>query len=169
MTNDMECLNIHDAYKGNDQVQVANGTHIPISHVGETFISGPRYSLHLKNVLLTPRISKNLVPANKLANDNNYFLELHPSSLFVKDLTTRTTLLHGKAKDGMYPVPTPSSIRQAHHQAHHVSTSKELWHRRLGHPASPIIQAILHSNKLAFSPSKNTAMHVIGKSSSTPL
>jgi histone deacetylase 1/2 len=35
-----------------------------------------------------------------------------------------------------------------------------LWHRRLGHPASPIGQAILSTNKLVSSPNKESVSHV---------
>jgi hypothetical protein len=119
MTNDMERLDLQDAYKGNDQIQVVNGMHIPISDIGDSFIPGSSNSLHLKNVPHTPKISKNLVSAHKLTNDNQCFVEVHPTSFFVKDLTTRTTLLHGKARDGLYPIPTPSRTHHANLAATH--------------------------------------------------
>ena len=77
MTNDMERLHVQENYKGHDQIQVANGTHIPILHVGDSSLPGSNQSsLRLKNVLHTPHISKNLVSANRLTRDNNCFVEL---------------------------------------------------------------------------------------------
>jgi hypothetical protein len=103
MTNDIERLHVHENYKGNEQIQVANGTHIPILHIGESSLSGFSRPLRLSNVLHAPRISKNLLSTHKLANDNHCLIELHPEYFFVKDLTTRATLLQGRAQDGLYP------------------------------------------------------------------
>jgi histone deacetylase 1/2 len=149
MTNDLERLHVHENYRGNEQIQVANGKHIPILHIGDSSLSGSTRNLHLSNVLHSPYISKNLLSTHKLANDNDCFVEIHPSSFCVKDLKTRATLLRGRAHGGLYPVPP----HQPHHrrclpQAHSIALSKEPWHRRLGHPAPPIVQAILQSNKL---------------------
>jgi hypothetical protein len=149
MTNDLERLHVHENYRGNEQIQVANGKHIPILHIGDSSLSGSTRNLHLSNVLHSPYISKNLLSTHKLANDNDCFVEIHPSSFCVKDLKTRATLLRGRAHGGLYPVPP----HQPHHrrclpQAHSIALSKEPWHHRLGHPAPPIVQAILQSNKL---------------------
>jgi hypothetical protein len=113
MTNDMERLHVQEAYKGTDQIQVANGTHIPILHVGDSSIPGLKSPLHLKSVLHSPHISKNLISTSKLAFDNGCFVELHPFSFYVKDRITKEIRLHGRAQDGLYPVPA-NHLRQAH-------------------------------------------------------
>jgi hypothetical protein len=82
MTNDMERLHTHETYKGNEQIQVANGTHIPIVCIGQSSLSGSSRPLRLSNVLHAPHISKNLLSTGKLTNDNNCFIELHPESFF---------------------------------------------------------------------------------------
>ena len=135
--------------------------HIPILHVGDSVIPGSKHPLLLKDVLYAPNLSKNLLSANKLGFDNNCFVELHPDSFLVKDRTTRATLLHGRSQGGLYPVsPQPRHPATRRHQAHLTAPSKELWHRRLGHPASPIVQAILSTNKLVSSSNKESVSHV---------
>jgi histone deacetylase 1/2 len=156
MTNDMDRLHVQKNYDGHDQIQVANGMHIPILHVGESSLSGPNQSvLHLKNVLHTPHISKNLISANKLAFDNNCFIELHPFHFLIKDRITKQVRLHGRAQGGLYPVLHPRS-----RQAHLATPSKDLWHRRLGHPTSSIVQAIISTNKLVSSSNKKLVEHI---------
>jgi hypothetical protein len=117
--------------KGNDKIQVANSTHIPFLHIGETSLSGSTRPLRLSNVFHAPQISKNLLSTHRLTNDNNCFIEFHPDSFFVKDLTMKTTLLQGRMRDGLYLVP-PLHPRQAPRlpQVHSsfTSPSKELWH-----------------------------------------
>jgi hypothetical protein len=83
MMNDLERLHIHDNYRGNEQIQVANGMHIPILHIGESTLPGSSRNLRLSNVLHSPFISKNLLSTHKLSHDNNCFVELHPQSFFV--------------------------------------------------------------------------------------
>jgi hypothetical protein len=129
MTNDMSRLHVQDAYQGNDQIQVANGMHVPILHIGESSLPGSTHPLCLKNVLHAPALSKNLLSASKLAFDNHCFVELHPDCFFIKDRTTKQTRLQGRGHHGLYPVPHPR-----HRQALHSAPSKDLWHQRLGHP-----------------------------------
>jgi histone deacetylase 1/2 len=144
MTADLERLTTHDRYKGNDQVHVANGSGLNISHIGNSLISGFSRSLHLKNVLRVPRISKNLLSTHKLTLDNNAYVELHPYSFFIKDRTTKATILEGKCQGGLYPVPAMTRC-----QAFHTTKpSQDIWHRRLGHPSSQVVASILRSNKL---------------------
>ena len=74
---------------------------------------------------------------------------------FVKDRTTKQIILHRRAHAGLYPVPHTRS-----RQANLITPSKDLWHRRLGHPAPAIVQAIISSNKLASSSNKELVEHI---------
>jgi hypothetical protein len=68
-----------------------------ISHVGHSVVHSPSHQIHLNNVLHVPAASKNLVSVNRLAKDNNAFVEFHPDQLFIKETLTKRTLLRGKA------------------------------------------------------------------------
>jgi hypothetical protein len=143
MTNDIEHLHVHENYKGNEQIQVAKCTHIPILHIGESSLSGFSRPLRLSNVLRAPRISKILLSTHKLANDNHCLIEFHHEFFFVKDLTTTATLLKGRTQDGMYPVP-PLHPRHLSRplQVQTISPSKELTRTpcRTCHPGHHFIQ-----------------------------
>jgi histone deacetylase 1/2 len=54
MTNDLERLHTHENYRGNEQIQVANGTHIPILHIGESSLSGLTRSSSFKQCSACP-------------------------------------------------------------------------------------------------------------------
>lgn len=142
ITNDLERLTTRERYTGTDQIQVANGAGLSISHIGNSLISGS--SLVLKHILYVPKINKHLISVQRLASDNNAVVEFHPNYFLVKDRVTKKLLLHGRCKNGLYVLP--HNFSQALLTA---KLSKEQWHRRLGHPASPITIRILQDNNLA--------------------
>lgn len=56
----------------------------------------------LKQLLHVLEIIKNLLSVSKFANDDHVFFEFHLNSYFVKDLATKTILLQGQLKGGLY-------------------------------------------------------------------
>ena len=88
-------------------------------------------------------------------SDNNVFVEFHPYNLFVKDRASREILLSGRSRGGLYPVGAPS-VKQAFTS---VRVSSAKWHCRLGHPASPVVQHVLHRHDLPIE-SRNKDIHV---------
>jgi hypothetical protein len=56
-----------------------------ISHIGHSSLLGSSHPLYLRNVLHVLGLSKHLLSAQKLAHDNNAFVELHSSFFCVKD------------------------------------------------------------------------------------
>jgi hypothetical protein len=110
--------------------------------------------LYLKNVLHVPEVTHNLLSIKKLTRDNNVFVEFHPDDVFVKDRDSRDVILSSRSRGGLYPIGAPpvqdfSSIR--------VSSAE--WHCRLGHPASQVVQHVLHRHDLPIDSShKNTFM-----------
>jgi histone deacetylase 1/2 len=82
ITNDLDRLHIRERYNGNEQVHVGNGAGLHISHNGHGTINANAKSLHLRNALHVPQITKNLLSASKLTQDNDVFLEIHPSHFF---------------------------------------------------------------------------------------
>ena len=54
-------------------------TCVDISYNGQSIIHTPKCNLHLNNVLIAPKTTKNLVSIHRLASDNNVFLEFIPS------------------------------------------------------------------------------------------
>jgi hypothetical protein len=117
-----------------------------IRHIGHSTIRTPDKNLELRNILHVPSTKKNLVSVHRLASDNNVYFEFHPDFFLIKDLDTRSTLLSGPCRRGMYPLPsTPASSKQA------CGVNKvplDRWHHRLGHPSFHIVERVLRDHKL---------------------
>ncbi|KAJ9680254.1 hypothetical protein PVL29_019536 [Vitis rotundifolia] len=79
MTPDLSYLDQASNYTGKDRVVVENGASLPITH---TSTISPTPSLDLLNILVVPRLMKNLLSISKLTSDfplivtytNNFFL-----------------------------------------------------------------------------------------------
>jgi hypothetical protein len=108
ITSDLERLTTKEKYTGTDQIQVANGAGLSISHIGHSSIAGLNMPLYLKNILFAPKINKHLISVRKLAADNNAFVEFHPSYFLVKDQATKHLLLKGRCRNGLYTLPSKS-------------------------------------------------------------
>jgi histone deacetylase 1/2 len=146
ITGELEKLAVRDKYNGADQVHTANGAGMNIRHIGQSTIRTPDKDLELRNILHVPSTKKNLIFVHRLASDNNVYLEFHPDFFLIKDRDTRSTLLRGACRRGMYPLPsTPASSKQA------CGVNKvplDRWHHRLGHPSFRIVERVLRDYKL---------------------
>ncbi|WVZ49109.1 hypothetical protein U9M48_000490 [Paspalum notatum var. saurae] len=166
ITSDLERLTTKERYTGGDQIQVANGAGLSISHVGHSSIAGLTRPLHLNHILYAPKINKHLISVKKLATDNDAIVEFHPDSFFVKDRATKHLLLKGKCRNGLYTLPNKSQAFLT------ARISPEQWHRRLGHPAAPVVLRILQDNNIAvnteISPSLICHACQLGKSHQLP-
>jgi histone deacetylase 1/2 len=117
-----------------------------INHIGHAIVSTPSRNLHLRNILHVPKAKKNLVSVHRLAADNNAYFEFHPNFFLIKDHETKKTLLEGRCKGGLYPLP--ESCKEALSAAR---PSVARWHSRLGHPSFPIVNRVVSDNNLSCS------------------
>jgi hypothetical protein len=108
---------------------------MPISHIGQSTIHTPKCDLVLKDVLHVPSASKNLLSVHKFTYDNNAFFEIQPWYFFLKDWDTRKPLLHGRYKNGLYPLPAAVLSKQCVNKSvlAAIKPSVARWHYRLGH------------------------------------
>lgn len=95
ITGELEKLTAQDKYTGNEQVHAASGAGMEIGHIGHSILHSPNSSIHLNTVLHVPQASKSLISVNRLACDNNAFLEFYPNHFLIKEQTTKRTLLKG--------------------------------------------------------------------------
>ena len=104
VTSDATNLMTKAEYYGLDQVHIGNGMGLSIKHVGQFVFSSPYTSkiLSLKQLSHVLTITKNLLSVSKFAHDNDVFYEFHSRSCFMKDWTSKTMLLEGKLKNGLY-------------------------------------------------------------------
>jgi histone deacetylase 1/2 len=135
---------MREQYQGKDQVQTANGTGMRIIHIGHSVIPTQSHTLHLKRILHVPSVTRNLLSVKKFTHDNNVFFEFHPWYFLVKDRDSREVLLRGGCRRGLYNLHI-STIKQVFSS---VKVSRAQWHSRLGHPATPVVQHILHHHEL---------------------
>lgn len=144
---------MQECYGGKDQVQVANGAGLSISHVGQSALSGSSRPLYLRNVLHVPRASQNLLSVQKLTSDNDAFAELHPDLFYLKDRATRV-VLRGRCRGGLYLVPSSKSLSSifGRRALFSAKLSLDVWHRRLGHPSKSVVESVLRSNKFSCAP-----------------
>jgi hypothetical protein len=98
-------LVVKEPYHGGDQIYTDNGSSMHIKHIGDSIIHAPHLDLKLNNILYVLNSSKNLASVHQIAFDNNVFFELHHDFFFIKDRESRRTLLQGKSKGGLYPLP----------------------------------------------------------------
>jgi histone deacetylase 1/2 len=151
LTSELDKLSLKERYGGKDKVHTADGSGM---HIYYSTIQNSSRPLHLRDVLHVPSVTRNLLSIPRFTRDNNVFFEFHPWYFFVKDRDTRKILLRGGVRGGLYRVDE-SSVKQVFSG---LKVSREKWHARLGHPATPIVQHILHRNKLPLVASQNNVI-----------
>nr|KYP51497.1 Retrovirus-related Pol polyprotein from transposon TNT 1-94 [Cajanus cajan] len=138
---------------------MANGQGTSIASIGSNMFRSPMHPstiLSLKDLLLVPTLTKNLISVSKFAKDNNVYFVFYPHSCFFKSQDLNETLLEGKhGEDGLYhfhphlakkksfnidieknlafPKSDPC-IFLSEKCNHVVSNTYKQWHLRLGHP-----------------------------------
>jgi hypothetical protein len=97
LTSEMGKLNSQEPYHGHDKVRTADGSGMPITHVGQpSLLSSTPLQIHLRNVLCVPHVTHNLLCVRKFTYDNDVFYEFHPFHLPIKDRVTWEVLLRGR-------------------------------------------------------------------------
>jgi len=122
-------------------ITVGNGQSIPVLSRGTSIIQIADRPFHLDNVLVAPKLTRNLLSVRQLTRDNNCSIEFDASGFSVKDLQTKTVLLRCNSNGDLYTI--------SHHmppRCHVAVVSPELWHSRLGHPAPAVVNTL---NKLS--------------------
>lgn len=61
LTSDLSNLALHQPYHGGDEVAIADGSGLAITHTGSTLFPTPSKSLALNNILCVPSVHKNLI------------------------------------------------------------------------------------------------------------
>ncbi|XP_010495906.1 PREDICTED: uncharacterized protein LOC104773055 [Camelina sativa] len=110
IASDLSNLSLHAPYTGGENVMVGNGSNLPITHSGFISLPSQHRTLKLTDILCVP----------------------------VKDLRTGTTLLSGKANEGVYewPITVLNTLSTSVSAFSCSKVSPSSWHSRLGHPIS---------------------------------
>lgn len=113
-----------------------------LSHSGHASLPTSSRSLTLRDVLVTPRIVKNLISVRQFTIDDNCSVEFDPWGFSVKDLRTRAVILRCSSSGDLYPVTSLPHALTA------LTADSTLWHRRLGHPGLDAFRRLVSSSSL---------------------
>lgn len=102
LTNDLTNLQQFQPYQGYEQVQVGNGSSLPISHIGKSLLPTPHYSFHLSNLLHVPTISSNLLFVHQLTKDHNCLVIFDANTFVIQDKCMNKVLHKGVNVNGPY-------------------------------------------------------------------
>jgi hypothetical protein len=137
MTSDPHSLT-HPAtsrYHVPSSIIVGDGSLLPVTTARNTSLTN---SPSLNNVLVSPRLIKNLIYVRRFTIDNNCVVEFDPSSCSVKDLTSRREILRCNSFEPLYPMQLPSA------HALSIDSTSSLWHHRLGHAGPDVMSKVAH-------------------------
>lgn len=87
-SNDLENLSIHAEYDGTDEIQIANGSVLPITHYGISKFDTSSRSFILFYMIFVPGAARNLISVHQFTKANNVSLEFFPNYFLVKDQIT---------------------------------------------------------------------------------
>ncbi|CAE6075150.1 unnamed protein product [Arabidopsis arenosa] len=151
LTSDLANLSMHQPYTGGEEVTIADGSGLPISHTGSALLPTPSRSLALKDILYVPNVSKNLISVYRMCNTNKVSVEFFPAHFQVKDLSTGAKLLQGRTRNELYEWPVDHHSITGFSASPTPKTDLSSWHFRLGHPSLPILKAVVSQFSLPLS------------------
>ena len=89
-TPDVTAIDTKATYHGSNKLVVGNGSALPITHIGNSYIPTPR-PLQLKNILLVPALKKNLISISQFTLHNNVLVNLMPHVAMLRTKLPRTS------------------------------------------------------------------------------
>ncbi|XP_019084351.1 PREDICTED: uncharacterized protein LOC104709770 [Camelina sativa] len=93
LTSDLANLSLHQPCTGGEEVQIADGSGLKITHTGSTSLPTSSRSLDLKDILYVLDVRKNLISVFRLCNTNQVSVHFYPALFQVRDLSTGVKLL----------------------------------------------------------------------------
>jgi len=154
LTSDLSNLSLHQPYNGGEEVTIADGSGLQITHTGSGLLPTPSRSLALQDILYVPDVCKNLISVYRLCNTNGVSVEFFPAHFQVKDLSTGAQLLQGRTKNELYEWPVNHNNITAFSASPSPKTDLSSWHSRLGHPSLPILNSVVSQFSLPLSNSQ---------------
>ncbi|KAJ9546703.1 hypothetical protein OSB04_019246 [Centaurea solstitialis] len=130
-----------EPFGGGGGVQFGDGNTLPISSIGTSTLAN---GIRLRDVLMVPHLTKNLLSISKLTYDNDVNVVFSKLYCLIQDRLTRRVLAQGRCDRGLY-VLSAAPKAYAFFARTKSKASFELWHSRLGHVSFDIISVL---NKL---------------------
>lgn len=132
-------------------VKLPNGVYIPVTASGTCHLNK---DLVLRDVLLVPEFTVNLISVNRLLMDNMYTVKFTENGCIVQDHFLKTVLETGRPEEGLYTTkvalqPKVLTVNEVVSKSvfnKNVLSDFELWHSRLGHVSDDVIKIFLNNN-----------------------
>ncbi|WOH00045.1 hypothetical protein DCAR_0519401 [Daucus carota subsp. sativus] len=117
-------------------VGLPNGKSVMATKEGSVQLSS---KITLKNVLLVPELSCNLISVTQLIDDLQCTVQFNDSMCAIQD---HSRMLIGTSirRDGLYYFDGEASVQ--HVTTHGSSSILELWHKRMGHPSEKVVKLL---------------------------
>ena len=145
MTNNANTIDNATSYSSNDGVLVGNGKSLPITHTGSISALNSFNSLSLRDILVVPELTKNLISISSLMLDLNCRVIFVAFDFTIQDLQTRAVLGTGRHRNGLYVLDRGQPDFLTLLRQHPTRASFEIWHARLGH-SSPKTVVLFNKN-----------------------
>ncbi|XP_010513247.1 PREDICTED: uncharacterized protein LOC104789213 [Camelina sativa] len=125
MTSDLSNLSVHEPYTGGEDVIVAYGSPLPISHTGSKLLPSRLLDLRLNKILCVPDIHKNLISVYRLCNTNgvsSHFIlpsfrcRISVQGFYFFKVEPKMNYMNGRSRGTKSPLCLPTLIRRLHFQ-----------------------------------------------------
>ncbi|XP_010463215.1 PREDICTED: uncharacterized protein LOC104743877 [Camelina sativa] len=95
-------LNNATPYNGSETVMVADGTHLPITHIGSIILTTNTCSLPLLDVFVCPSMQQSLLLVSKICDDYPCGVFFDANVVYVIDLNTQKVVTKGPRRKTLY-------------------------------------------------------------------
>lgn len=153
-------------YEGNDTVMVGDGTFLPITYVGSTTLTTSSGTLSLNEVLICLGIKKSLLSVSKVCDDHPCGVYFDANKVCIIDIPTQKVVAKGPKHNGLYMLESQEFVTFFSNRQ--CSASEDIWHCRLGHANSKLLQHLHNSKEIYINKSSTTSVcepYQMGKSS----
>jgi hypothetical protein len=133
---------LSDLAPSSSRIVVGDGSTQPVLHSGHLSLPTSSSPIHLRNVLVSPSLIKNLISIKSLCRDNPVTVDFDNLGFSVKDRRTRKVILRCNSSGDLYHVRIPPLHCSLHA---HASVSADVWHQHLGHPGCSTLDCVLCS------------------------
>lgn len=90
---------------------VDRGNALSKSSIGKLTLTTHQKPLHLKDILIVPQLTSNLLSVAKFVKDNYCLIEFNPLGCIVMDFRTRIPLLAGRIHNNLHPLNIPPALQ----------------------------------------------------------
>ncbi|KAG6501099.1 hypothetical protein ZIOFF_040967 [Zingiber officinale] len=139
MTGSPDQLHNVRQYNGSQNIQIANGSNLPITAIGDI---GSSFS----HVFISPGLSTNLISVGQMV-DNHCDVHFSRDGCIVQDQVSGQVIAKGPKVGRLFPLQF-SVPRNLSFSSIVTANKADIWHKRLGHPNNVILSNLMKNGFL---------------------